>query len=326
MPTTRSPRHGSMQYWPRKRASRAYARVRSWPTSNKAQALGFAGYKVGMSTVILSDNRKHIKQKGGDLAIPVTVVECPPIRVASVRFYKKDGYGLKCVNEVYGKVDKDLSKKLSVPKKETKLEEIKPEEYVDIRINVSTQPRMTGIGKKKPEFFEIGLGGSMEEKFNYAKEHLGKELAIRDVFSEGDLLDTHAITKGKGFQGPVKRFGIGLTSHKAEKARRNPGSLGGWKAQGHFMYRIAHAGQMGYHMRTELNKVIIKIGDKPEEVNPKGGFVRYGNVKTQYILVKGSLQGTSKRLIRFNIASRPDHKKAGAQTIKEIILESPQGR
>ncbi|MBI5072518.1 50S ribosomal protein L3, partial [Candidatus Woesearchaeota archaeon] len=94
--------------------------------------------------------------------------------------------------------------------------------------------------------------------------------------------------------------------HKSEKTKRGPGSLGGWISQAHFMYRVAHAGQMGYHNRTEWNKWIVKISDKPEEINPKGGFIHYGNVKNEYILVKGSVQGPAKRLIRFNIPKRPD--------------------
>jgi len=323
MPTIRSPRHGSMQFWPRKRAKRAYARVRSWPQGKKGP-LGFAGYKAGMTTVIIADNRKHKRIKGEEVAFPATIVECPPLKVVSIRLYKKDTYGVKIAKEIMAKPDKELARKLSVPKKDGVVPEINPEEYYDIRINVYTQPKLTGIGKKKPEIFELALGGSNAEKLDYAKEHLGKELNILDVFKDGDMLDAHAITKGKGFQGPVKRFGVAIRSHKAEKAIRNPGSLGGWKAQGHFMYRVAHAGQTGYHNRTEYNKLLMKISDKPEEVNPKGGFIRYGVVKNPCIIIKGSLQGPAKRLIRFNTATRPIEQGV-APEIVYVSTESKQG-
>jgi len=213
MPTTRSPRHGSMQFWPRKRSKRAYARVRAWPQLKNPAPVGFGGYKVGMTTVFVDDQRKHSKNKGQTIAIPVTIVECPPLKVASVRFYKEDAYGRKVVKEVFPKADKELGKKLPVTKKDVKLEGTNPKEYSDIRINVYTQPKMTSLGKKKPEIFEVALGGSIEEKFNYAKEHLGKEIRIGEVFKEGDLLDTHAVSTGKGFQGPVKRFGVGFRNH-----------------------------------------------------------------------------------------------------------------
>ncbi len=328
MPSTRSPRKGSMQYWPRKRAKRQYARVRSWAGSGKPGPVGFAGYKAGMTTMIISA-KNHLSKKGEmlDVAIPITVIECPPIKVASVRFYKKDAYGLKVAFEVFGKVDKELGRKIKVPKKtdEAKLDAVNLAECDDIRLNVYTMPSRTGIGKKKPEIFELGLEGSIEEKFNYAKERLGKEIRVDEVFSEGAQLDIHSVTGGKGFQGPVKRFGVGLRSHKSEKVKRGPGSLGGWKAQGHFMYRVAHAGKMGYHARNEWNKWLLKISDKPEEINPKGGFVRYGVVKNPYILVKGSVGGPAKRMIKITNARRPNPKLPKERPqIKYISLESKQ--
>jgi len=63
---------------------------------------------------------------------------------------------------------------------------------------------------------------------------------------------------------------------------------------------------MGYHVRTEFNKLILKISEKAEEVNVKGGYPHYGNVKAAYVLLKGSIPGPCKRLIRFNQATRPD--------------------
>ncbi len=328
MPSTRSPRKGSMQYWPRKRAKRQYARVRSWTESGKPGPLGFAGYKAGMTTMIISE-KNHLSKKGDNIdhAIPVTVIECPPLKVASVRFYSKDGYGMKVSYEVFGKVDKELGRKIKLSKKtdEAKLDAVKLSDCDDIRLNVYTMPSKTGIGKKKPELFELALNGTIEEKFNYAKERLGKEIRVEEVFSEGAQMDIHSITTGKGFQGPVKRFGVGLRSHKSEKVKRGPGSLGGWKGQGHFMYRIAHAGKMGYHARNELNKWLVKISDKPEDINPKGGFVRYGVVKNPYILVKGSVGGPAKRIIKLTHASRPNSKIPKSKpVIKYISLESKQ--
>jgi large subunit ribosomal protein L3 len=218
------------------------------------------------------------------------------------------------VSEIFSeKPYKELERKIILPKKiKKKIEDIK--DYDDVRLLVCTQPKLTGIGKKKPVIFEICLGGKKEEKLKYAKEKLGKEIVLEDVFKEGQQVDIHAITKGKGFQGAVKRFGIGLKHHKSEKGRRTPGSLGGWKGQGHFMYRIAHAGQMGYHQRTEYNKWLIKIGKKADEINVKGGFLRFGLVKNPYVLVKGSVGGAVKRLIRFNHATREN---------KNIPTEAP---
>ncbi|MBS3132282.1 50S ribosomal protein L3 [Candidatus Woesearchaeota archaeon] len=306
MPTTRKPRSGSMQFWPRKRAKRQYARVRSWASSKDAKALGFAGYKVGMTHAIIADNRKNSKTKGQGISCPLTIIECPPLKVISARFYKNSDYGLKVASEVFSQSsDKELERKITLPKSiEKKFEDMA--DFDDVTIMVYTQPKLTGIGKKKPEIFEIAIGGKKEDKAAFAKEKLGKEISLKDVFNAGQQVDIHAVTKGKGFQGPVKRFGVSIRSHKSEKTKRGPGTLGGWKAQAHFMYRVAHAGQMGYHLRTEYNKWIVRIGEKPEEINANGGFHEYGVVKNAYLLVKGSVAGAKKRLVRINTSTRPN--------------------
>ena len=113
-------------------------------------------------------------------------------------------------------------------------------------------------------------------------------------------------------------------THKAEKTKRGPASLGAWCGQGKMMYRVAHAGQMGYWQRTEHNKQILKIGSKPEEINPKGGFKHYGVVKNSYVLFMGSVIGPSKRMIRFNVAARVKKEPKGAPNITYVSLESHQ--
>jgi large subunit ribosomal protein L3 len=315
MPKASKPRAGSMQYWPRKRAKRIYTRIRAWPKINDVKLLGFAGYKVGMTHILFTDNQKTSLTKGEDIFCPVTIIECPPLKTSSLRFYKKTKNGLKLVSEIFAeKLDKELGRRIKLPKKiNQKVEDIK--DFDDIRLGVYTQPRLTGIGKKKPEIFEIAIGGvNKEEKLNYAKEKLGKEINIKDVFNEGEQIDIHAVTKGKGYEGPVKRFRIGLRSHKSEKTIRGPGSLGPWTSQTHIMYRIAHAGQHGYHTRTEYNKWILRIDDKIDNINQKGGFLHYGVLKNPYMIVKGSIPGHAKRLIRFNYAIRAN---------KKIINEPP---
>ena len=92
------------------------------------------------------------------------------------------------------------------------------------------------------------------------------------------------------------------------------------------MWKVAHAGKMGYHQRLEHNKLLIKIGNKPEEINQKGGFLKYGVVKNPYILVKGSIFGPVKRLIRFNYPIRQNKKiPTEAPNISYLSLESKQG-
>jgi large subunit ribosomal protein L3 len=326
MPKPNQPRFGSMQYWPRKRARRAYPIIGSWPASKDANVLGFAGYKAGMTHLILTDNRGTSLTKGQEIVCPATIVECPPIKIAAINFYKTAIHASSIITTVFSeKLDKELGRRIKLPKKQAKkIDDVK--EFDDLRLLAYTQPRLTGIGKKKPEIFELAVGGSKEQKLAFAKDKLGKEISVAEVFKEGQQIDIHAVSKGHGFQGPVRRFGIGIRNHKSEKSIRNPGSLGAWKGQGHMMYRVAHAGFMGYHARTEYNKQILKIGSKPEEVNPKGGFLNYGIVRNSYIIVKGSVAGTKNRMIRLIHSIRPNRKVKEAAAIVMINTDSKQGR
>ena len=322
MPTVRKPRAGSMQFHPRARSKTSFPRVRNWVASKDAKLLGFAGYKVGMTHVLITDNRQHSMTKNQDIFYPVTVVECPPIKTHSIRFYKKTNYGKKIVSEILAENDdKELGRKLLPSKKKEK----EATDFDYVRLVCHTQPKLTDIGKKIPDVFEIAIGGNKEQQLAFAKEKLGKEITVSDVFKEGQQVDIHAITTGKGTQGPMRRFGIALRHHKSEKSRRNPGSLGAWRGQGHIMWRVAHAGKMGYHLRTEYNKQVLKIGSKPEEINVKGGFIQYGNVKNTYVLLKGSVGGTQKRLIRFNEAMRAKKNPVEAPQIAYTSLDSKQG-
>ncbi|MBI2548936.1 50S ribosomal protein L3 [Candidatus Woesearchaeota archaeon] len=322
-----APRRGSLQFWPRVRAKRAYPRVGTWATIPTAKLLGFAGYKVGMTHLLIVDNKSTSKTKGQEIFCPVTVLECPPLKIAALRFYKKTLSGSVVVAEVPVVVDAELGRKITVSKKDLsqKLGDVEKtlQQYDDLKILMYTQPKLTGFGKKKPELFEVGIGGSLQEKFAYSKGFLGKEIPVTAAFQEGQFIDVHAVTRGKGFQGPRRRFGVMLRSHKSEKSRRNPGNVGPWTPK-KASWRVAHAGKMGYHNRVDYNKWIIKIGDQAKDIVPKGGFLRYGNVKSTYVLVKGSIAGPSKRLIRLTTAIRAPTPHHEAPTVAYTSLASKQ--
>ena len=107
----RNPRHGSMQFWPRVRAARSYASVRTWAPGTGM--LGFAGYKAGMTHLIVTDNRTTTKTKGTDIFCPATVVECPPLKVAGIRFYKIVSSSMVPFTQVLSEtLDKELGRKI----------------------------------------------------------------------------------------------------------------------------------------------------------------------------------------------------------------------
>jgi large subunit ribosomal protein L3 len=320
MAKTKQPRSGSLQYRPRRRAKKETARVRSWADVKEAKLLGFAGYKVGMTHITILDQKPASMTKNEEISIPVTILECPPLKAFSAVLYKKTTYGLKKVSQVFtDKFDKELSRSMIIPKKSKNIDTIKPEDYDDLRIVVHTQPRLTTIGGKKPSIFEIAVGGKKEDKLNFAKDILGKEVKASDIFSAGMQVNAHSVTKGKGTQGPVKRDGIGLKSHKSEKSRRR--AVLGAEGTAKVVFGAHQAGKMGYHPRTEYNKWIINISEDEKGITPKRGFRRYGIVKNQYMLIKGSLGGPSKRMIRLSHATRPNKKIVEkAPTVKFVSL------
>ncbi len=318
------PRAGSLAFSPRVRARRIYPRITSWPESTETKPLAFAGYKAGMTHIIAVDKYKNSPTYEQKVSIPVTIVEVPPITVFGVRAYAKTPYGRKVLTEVWAdNLDNNLKRRVKTPKSKKSdfsvLENI-IDQISEIRLLVHTNPPF----KKTPEVFEIKVGGDPKSALEYAKEKLGKQITINDVFKEGDYVDAIAVTKGKGIQGPVYRWGIKIQYRKAHGFRRHVGALGPWHPT-KTMWRIPQAGQTGFHVRTEINKRIIKIGNNGSDVNPIGGIPHYGLVKGSYILVKGSLPGPKKRLIIFRQALRPPKVQGVLPELIKISQESQQG-
>ncbi len=316
------PVSGSRAYWPRKKAKSIYATFRSYPELEDALPLGFAGYKAGMTQLIVSGTGKF-----SEVVVPATVLECPPLVVCGIVLYKKSHDGLNTETVVWAdNISKDLERKTKTPKKtETskKLEEIekKLDEFEDIRLLVHTQPRETGIGKKKPELFELELGSELKEKWEYAKQKLGGTISVKDVFKEGEYVDVKAVTQGKGFEGPVKRFGVKIRPRKHEKKRRHVGNLGPRNVARVLPGKIAMPGQHGFQTRTEYNKKILKIDTG--ELTPKGGWLNYGEVKGDYLIIHGSVPGPKKRLVMLRKGVRAPEPQP--VEVKKVLLHSQQG-
>ena len=330
-----SPKHGSLAYLPRHRAKRSVARIRFWPKTDAQtpKLLGFTGYKAGMTYVFTIEDRKRSPNFGKEIMRAATVVETPPIIICGIRTYSKTPYGLKNLTEAWmPDPPDDLERKLVLPenfKTEQMLQKIN--EHLDstscIRLLTATQPKQTGLAKKKPDIHEVEIGGgTIHQQLDYAKTLLGKTVTAEEVFKDGQHVDVAAITIGKGFQGPVKRWHVAVLQHKGRKTKRGIGTLGPWNPH-HLMYSIPRAGQMGYHQRTEYNKRILKIGKDSKDVTPKGGYIRYGIVKNPYLLIEGTIPGPKKRTIRLRQPARPP-KETPEQPpqITHISLESPQGK
>lgn len=320
---------GSRGFWPKKRASRIYGSITSHPASKEAVPLDFAGYKAGMTSVVLFDGRKASVTHGQEIVKPVTVIDCPSLSVAGIRVYRKSPYGMHAFTDVWAdKFSKDLARKTFLPekpesKKRIELVEKELESVADVRLLVHTKPRESGIGKKTPELFEICIGGLTKDKWNYAKQKLGGEIRAEEIFKEGDWVDVKAVSKGKGYQGPVKRFGVKVRGRKHTKKRRHIGNIGPRNVAHVLAGKVAFAGQLGFQTRTEYNKRILKIGTDGK-MNPKGGWINYGLVPGHYLLVEGSVPGPKKRLIMLRKGIRVPEGRKEPVEIRHIVLESQQ--
>ena len=254
-----------------------------------------------MMSASIKDDTPNSLTKGKNKMIPVTILECPVMKIFSVRFYKNN----KVAKEILAKdLDKELKRKVKIPKtkKENNIENIK--DYDDIKIIAYSQVKKSGI-KKTPDLTEIGLAGSAEEKINFVKESLNKEISILDFFEKGQLIDLRGLTKGKGLAGPVKRFGITLKSHKSEKGRRRPGSIGPWHPA-RVTFRVPMAGQLGMFTRIIYNNKIINLGKSADKQFKN--IKNFGDIKTDYMIVQGSVPGPTKRQLLITSALRGSKK------------------
>ncbi len=94
------------------------------------------------------------------------------------------------------------------------------------------------------------------------KVDLGAEIRVQDVFVEGDWLDAIGTSKGKGFQGVVKRHGfsgVGEATHGQHNRLRAPGSIGNASFPARVMKGMRMAGRMGNDRVKVLNLRVIKI-------------------------------------------------------------------
>jgi large subunit ribosomal protein L3e len=123
------------------------------------------------------------------------------------------------------------------------------------------------------------------------------------------MIDVIAVTRGHGFNGVTSRWGTKKLPRKTHKGLRKVACIGAWHPS-HVQWTVARAGQMGYHHRTSVNHKVYRIGKGDAEdsastevdvtkkkITPLGGFVRYGEINNDFVMVKGSVPGVKKRVM-----------------------------
>ncbi len=178
-------------------------------------------------------------------SIGCTVIEAGPCFVTQIKDRDKDGYRaiqLSYDDLKFSKVNKSTKGHFAVSNVEPK--------------------------KKIVEF------RNFRKEFD-SKVKLGMEVKLSDVFNENEFLDVTSISKGKGFQGVVKRHnfsGVGQNTHGQHNRNRAPGSIGAGSTPSRVFKGMRMAGRTGGDKVTMQNLRILKI-DKNENLIYVGGSV-----------------------------------------------------
>ncbi len=269
--------------------------------------MNMVAYKVGMAHLGMVDD-SEAPSKNTEIGTACTILEFPKTEAYGIRLYRRDHNGYKNIAlEIH---HKEASKKHNEKRQkndESKLSQAKEKlsEYCDVSVLMAAYPKGLPAGQHHAVRFESAISGKLEDKFNFASACLGKEFKPMDAFKNGEYVDISSVTKGKGWAGTIKRFGTARLFHKATGKVRHIGTLGPF-TPGKVLFTVPQAGQLGFNYRTEPNKRILKIGNasSDKEINPKSGFLNYGNISSDYMIIKGSVGGPSKRLVRIRKSDR----------------------
>jgi len=209
-----------------------------------------------------------------------------------------------------------------------------------VRVIAHTQNRKLRnhrVQTKKAFIQEVQInGGTIAQKVAMAKGLLEKEVRIDSVFNTKEACDVCSVSKGHGMEGVVHRWGVACLPRKTHRGLRKVACIGAWHPE-RVSYTVARAGQNGYHHRTQLNKKIYRIGkgafvdhknaqtehDLTEKsITPMGGFVGYGIVRNDYVMLKGSVAGPRRRVITLRRPMAPQTSKKLLEEIKLKFIDT----
>lgn len=290
------------------------------------------GYKAGMTTIVRDLDRPGAKMHKKEIVEACTVVETPPMIVIGIVGYIETPRGLRSLTTVWAEHLSDEIKRrfyknwykskkkafTKYPKKHSdnsgasvtrELERMKKYCTV-VRVLAHTQISKTPLKQKKAHLMEIQVnGGSVTDKVDFGKGLFEKPVEIGSVFEQDEMIDAIAVTKGHGYQGVTSRWGTKKLPRKTHKGLRKVACIGAWHPS-HVQWTVGRAGQMGYHHRTQPNLKIYRVGKgedagnastefdvSKKQITPMGGFVRYGSVNNDFLLIKGAVPGVKKRVI-----------------------------
>ncbi|NLC25540.1 MAG: 50S ribosomal protein L3 [Fastidiosipila sp.] len=179
-------------------------------------------------------------------SIPVTVIACGPLKVIQNKTEEKDGYvATRAAYENYKKGTRPHSGQFS-------------------KLEIAPMRFIREFTADEDEEFEAG-----------------QEINVADMFNVGDFVDISGVSKGKGFQGSIKRHGVsrGPMSH-GSKYHRGPGSMGSSATPGKVFKGKRLPGQMGNKRVTVQNLKVVQV-----------------DAERHILVVRGSVPGPKRSLL-----------------------------
>jgi len=342
-------------FLPRKRCARHRGKVKSFPKDDKTAAphlTAFMGYKAGMTHICRDVNKAGSGLHKKEVVEAVTIIECPPMVVVGVVGYIETPRGLRTVKTVFaehlsesfkrrmyknwyrskGKAFTKYAKKYSDKRNPIQRDlEFLIRRATTIRVLAHTQVKRLNIGQKKAHVMEIQVnGGDVKAKVDFAKKLFERQVPVSGVFKVNEMIDVIGVTKGKGTQGVVTRWGVTRLPRKTHRGLRKVACIGAWHPA-RVSWTVPRAGQHGYHHRTERNKKIYLIGRgtnttnattefdlTKKQITPLGGFPHYGIVREDFLMLKGCVMGPKKRVITLRKSIFPQ---TNANATEEINLK-----
>merc|ERR1712115_479855 len=328
-----APRHGSMGFYPKKRAARHRGKVKAFPKDDASKPVhltAFLGYKAGMTHIVREANRPGSKVNKKDIVEAVTIIETPPMVAVGLVGYIKTPRGLRALKTVWAQHLSEECKRRFY-------------KYCEVvRLIAHTQQKLLRKRQKKAHIMEIQLnGGSVADKVDYAYGMFEKTIPIMDVFAKNEMIDLVGVTKGKGFKGVTSRRHTKKLPRKTHKGLRKVACIGAWHPS-RIQYTVARAGQKGYHHRTEINKKVYDIRDgfhmkdgklvqnnaatdydlADKSINPMGGFPHYGLVKQDFVMIKGCCVGPKKRVLTLRKSLLVHTKRKALEQVKLKFIDT----
>jgi len=360
------PRHGSLGFLPKKRSVRHRGKCKAFPKDDPTKPVhltAFIGYKAGMTHIVRDVDKLGSKLNKKETVEAVTIIETPPMVIVGAVGYIQTPKGLRSFKTVFAEhLSEDCrrrfyknwykSKKKAFTKyakkwkddsgkKEIEKDFAKMVKYCQvIRVIAHTQMKLLKKRQKKAHIMEIQLnGGTIADKVKFARDHLEKQVNINQIFAQDEMIDTIGVTKGRGFKGVTSRWHTSKLPRKTHKGLRKVACIGAWHPS-RVSFTVARAGQKGYHHRTEINKKIYRIGAGTDKANaktefdpveksitPLGGFPQYGEIRQDFLMVKGCVLGTRKRPITLRKSLLTQTKRVAFEkiTLKFIDTSSKHG-